>query len=175
MLEFALAAALVWVGVAQARLWRQARAQVAASSADRQLGLARAGTMLGWFVGVNSAGRIAGFRPAPGRKLVAFVVRPATASADIMYWRRVAEALGPQSEARFAGYCESDSCARVAGLPATMMLFRAGEVRATEAVLQADRAGSALAVGANGEIIARLRWRGFHAPVDLGSAIVRLP
>lgn len=71
-------------GVLLARSWQSMRVQIADSRQVLALGQARAGSVLGSLDGYDPAGHPVHLTPAAGRLFVAFVVRPATAHADIV-------------------------------------------------------------------------------------------
>ncbi|MGH9487205.1 MAG: hypothetical protein ACRD04_06390 [Terriglobales bacterium] len=158
--EVTAIAILALAGVRVARsfsgLEREARAsrQLLGQQLDRN------GTALYSLAGVDVAGAApVNLAPGSAKEFVLFLVRPASARVDLGIWVQV-ERRFVGSQVRFEGYCEHGDCAAAPLPPTDAVLLQAGQVRAVQAVLQADRGGAALLVSHEAEVVAEIPWRG---------------
>ncbi|MGH9475634.1 MAG: hypothetical protein ACRD1C_04810 [Terriglobales bacterium] len=101
--ELAVAVLLCWGGYRVARAALSLRAEAQHSSRTLAVGLAQPGVELGSLAGVDLGGKIVLQGPGKFRRFVAFVVRPATAQADLTLWRVVAGDLASATGLKFEG------------------------------------------------------------------------
>ena len=100
-----------------------------------------------------------------GRHVVSFVVRDASFSPDVAYWRAVAAGLPRAAPLWLIGYCDGSACIRKAKRMAKppFSLVAYGEVFGLESVQRADGFGRLIVTTDHLVISSEFPWRG-HTP-----------
>ena len=116
--------------------------------------------------GIDVGGQFVSPTQLPGAKrVVAFLIRSGSVSADLEFWRGVARELPSDSGVRVVGYCDGHDCLAAVGTQRRPLVefpvIAYGQVVDTQAVLNADVLGSFILKDNAKESRPRsLPWRG---------------
>ena len=95
-------------------------------------------------IDISGARRVPPFFGA--KRMLVFLLRYDTLSADLAFWNRVSMLLKPHNEVALVGYCDGQRCAETvrkrSSLPFVVLAY--GEADGCQAVVNADDKGSAI-------------------------------